>query len=127
MVAIQPEDTLANYGDTVLLVCVVFSQDPRPYIPPNVLWYHDNELVTNYTSGDDNDGASVAIYEDTFEEMGVTFTRSVLELCGVTLEEEGDYSCVANDSIGTSRPASFNISVFTNGERNTSYERRKSF
>ena len=120
--AIQPDDTVANYGDTVLLTCVVYSVDPRPYVPPNVLWYRDDELITNSTDagsdGGDYDAVSVGIYEDTFEVMGVQFTRSILELCGVTLAETGEYSCVANDSIGMSPPATFNVSVFTNGERN---------
>ena len=121
--AIQPNDTVANYGDTVLFTCVVYSVDPRPYVPPNVLWYRDSdELITNSTNAgsesNDYDAVSVGIYDDTFEVMGVQFTRSVLELCGVTLAETGVYSCVANDSIGMSPPATFNLSVFTNGERN---------
>ncbi|CAI8042984.1 Hemicentin-1 [Geodia barretti] len=100
-VAIQPDDTVANYGDTVLLTCVVYSVDPRPYVPPNVLWYRDEELIANSTDAGSDGGDYDA------------FTRSILELCGVTLAETGEYSCVANDSIGMSPPATFNVSVFT--------------
>ena len=67
-------------------------------------------VASNSTDG----GASVQIYEEYIFEGGVYFTQSILELCSVTIEEEGEYSCVANDTVGT-MAAYFNMTVFTNG------------
>ncbi len=113
-----PSDSVISYGNTALLTCVAVSVEPDLPAPPTILWLKDSQLLSNSTPGDD-EGASVTVREVVFEVDGVVFTRSILELCGVTLEEEGQYSCVAEDSAGTSTDVSFSLSIFTNGEEHT--------
>ena len=113
-IVMVPEDTEVAYGSTVFLVCVAVSHEPDLPSPPTIVWEMESERLFTSDVAPGNTGANVTIQEEQFEVDGVTFTRSILELCGVTLEEEGRYSCIAEDSVGTDT-ASFNISVFTNG------------
>ena len=48
-------------------------------------------MIYNYTDG------RVTYYTDIFEEKGVSFLRSILELCSVEPSDEGLYSCVIYD------------------------------
>ena len=113
IIVIQPSDTVVPYGNTVLLTCVAISKDYREDQLVNIYWERDMELIVASNS---SDGASVKIYEDYIYEGGYYFTRSILEICSVTLKEEGEYSCVANDTVGTTA-AYFNMTVFTNGKK----------
>ena len=103
-IAIKPSDTNAPYNSTVLLTCVVGEEDRIT----NIFWQKDSESISD-SSG------SVQVFGDVVMEGGVNFTRSILQLCSVTFEEEGTYSCVANNSAGTTS-ANFSVSVFTEGK-----------
>ena len=106
---IQPSDSSALYGSTVLLTCVATSREADRTV--GISWERDSEIVTNSS----NSSTTVRVYEETIEERGVVFTSSILELCYVGFEEEGRYSCVARDDIGVAS-ADFTLSVFTEGE-----------
>ena len=113
MIIIQPSDTVAPYGSTVLLTCVAISSQYREDILTHIYWERDSELLV--PSSNSANSASVGIYHDFVNGSEMYVTRSILELCSVTFEDEGVYSCVANDSVG-STAAYFNLSVYTNGK-----------
>ena len=104
-IAIKPSDTDAPYGSTVLLTCTAFSDDDDY---PDITWFRNSEPVTNSSE-------VATVYTEPITVGGINFTRSILELCPVTLSDEGTYSCVATDSIGTDS-ANFSFTVFTEGE-----------
>ena len=105
-VVIKPPDTDAPYGSTVLLTCVGFSEED--YELTNIIWLKDSEAISVSSE-------YVSVYEETITIEGVNFTRSILELCSVTFDNNGLYSCVANDSVGNTS-AEFSLTVFTEGE-----------
>ena len=105
-VVIKPPDTDAPYGSTVLFTCVGFSEEDDEQT--NIIWLKDSEVIDPISS------ENVSVYEGTITIEGVNFTRSILELCSVTFEDDGLYSCVANDSVGNGS-AEFSLTVFTEG------------
>ena len=50
------------------------------------------------------------MYNKTFNENGVEFVMSVLEICSAESEDEGEYSCLANSSSGYD-VANFSLTV----------------
>ena len=98
---ITPNSTFeVDAGATVTYVCVGFSQDE----PPNIFWRFGDELLSNETS------SLVTIYESQVEGNNLVFTESILELCSVEVENDGMYSCTANNSAGSSS-SNFTLSV----------------
>ena len=83
-IVIAPSDTNVLEGNTVLFTCVVAFRDT----PPEVSW-HRNDTGELYNT------SVVSIYTSLIEESGVRFLHSILELCGVELEDEGLYFCQA--------------------------------
>ena len=75
-------------GDTVTFAC---SASGRPY--PTIQWYKDGVMLTN-------DSQLTSIYNEEFENSGLLFTSSILELCGVGEDDSGTYSCVASNLAG---------------------------
>ena len=57
-----------------------------------------------------NNNSRVTIYEELVTENGVTFVRSILELCNLEEADAGQYSCFANNTIGNDT-ASFMLTV----------------
>ena len=76
-------------GNTVQLVCTATG---RPY--PMIQWYKDGVLITNDTS------SLTSIYNEEFENNGLLFTSSILEVCSVGAENRGRYSCLALNAAG---------------------------
>lgn len=76
--------------------------DPIPAID----WLRDGSLLENSTD--------VVISRDLVTEGGVTFSRSILEVCSLDLSDEATYTCVANSSAGEDT-ASFSLDVVTEG------------
>ena len=74
-------------GDTIALACTATG---RPY--PTIQWYKDGVLLTN--------GSLISIYDEQFENGGLLFTSSILEVCSVGIADNGTYSCVATNSAG---------------------------
>ena len=104
-IVIKPSDTDTQYGSTVLLTCTAFSDDDDY---PDISWFRNSEPVTNSSE-------VATVYTEPITAGGSNFTLSTLELCPVTLSDEGTYSCVATDSVGADS-ANFSFTVFTEGE-----------
>lgn len=91
---IAPRDTDADINSTVLFTCVAFGEPI-----PSISWYAEYEMLNN----DTNSATSVQIYTKLIDIEGVLFVRSVLELCGITVDNQGSYSCVAENYINTTQ------------------------
>lgn len=110
MIIIQPSDTVVQYGSSVLLTCLAVSIADEQI--DNIIWERDSQLIVASNS---SDGGRISIYNDYILVYGVYTTRSILKICSVTFQDEGLYSCVANDSVG-STTVYFNLSIYTNGK-----------
>ena len=102
-IVIAPSNTDVLLGNTVLLTCVVAFLNT----PPELSW-HRNDTGELYNTSD------ISIYTSTIEEGGVMFLRSILELCGVELSDEGLYFCQAAFDMNPDRTsrAYFYVDVF---------------
>ena len=85
-------------GSTVYYVCVGYDDELDP---PNITWKFGNTLLKN--------DSSVNIYTKLVELNNLTFTQSILELCGVQVQDNGGYSCSAIGS--TNSTHSFDLKV----------------
>ena len=102
-IVMAPEELIeAREGNTVFLVCVAIG---TPL--PSISWTH-SDTGNRYESGTD-DGMH-RVNEETVMVEGVEFVRSVLEICGIEMDDAGQYQCEAENSAGLSY-ASFNITV----------------
>ena len=54
-------------------------------------------MLTNGTDG------SVLVFTDVLREGGAEFVHSILQLCGVTVEDEALYSCVAENYLNSTQ------------------------
>ena len=87
-IVIQPNVTGPfTEGDTVVLACSATGL-PRP----SIQWYKDGVLLMNESL--------TSIYTEEFENNGLLFTTSILELCSVGGDDVGTYSCQATNNIG---------------------------
>ena len=84
-------------GSTVYYVCVGYDE----LDPPNITWKFGDKLLTN--------GSLITVYTKPVVLNNLTFTQSILELCGVQLENNGGYSCSAIGSMNSSY--SFDLKV----------------
>ena len=109
-IIIQPSDVVVQYGNSVLLACVAASNAEGQIA--NILWERDSQLIVSSGSSDES---IISIYDTHILVDGVYVTQSILEICSVTVEDEGLYSCIANDSLG-STAVYFNLSIYTNGK-----------
>ena len=85
-IVMAPNDTVVSINSTVIFVCVAYG-----YPFPNISWQAGSERLENDTT--------ISITTDLFYEDDLVFVRSLLQLCGVTVYDEGDYSCVAENSV----------------------------
>ena len=85
---IRPNQTInADNGNTITFVCVAYG------IPdPSISWNRGNTTLSN--------GSRVTIYVEPLTDNGVTFVQSILELCSAEVEDAGQYSCFAENSLG---------------------------
>ena len=84
-------------GDTVDLVCQAYG------IPlPNITWTKDG-VPLNKTD-------RITINEDVIVN-GVTLARSFLQIHNIQLSDDGQYSCVADNSVGIATTADFELLV----------------
>ena len=68
--------------------------------------------------------SNTSIYSQLVEENGVVFTVSMLELCGVGLDYDGTYSCVASSETDNAT-AYFQLTVIEQGSRRQQRERER--
>ena len=100
---IAPTSSEVREGNTLLVTCVAYGATL-----PSVSWTRNGSVLSN-SSGD-----RISIYEETVDEGGVLFAKSVLEICSAESTDEGEYSCVASNSYGEAS-FSFNITVIPDG------------
>ena len=86
-------------GSTVYYVCVGYDE----LDPPSIMWKLGETVLTN------GSGSLVTVYTKLVMLNNLTFTQSILELCGVQLENNGGYSCSAIGSMNSSY--SFDLKV----------------
>ena len=77
-IVISPENTSTVAGSTTVLACVGYGS-------PSVTWSKDGAVLVN--------NSQVTIFEDQVTRGGLTFTRSVLQLCDTQDVNSGQYSC----------------------------------
>ena len=82
-IVIAPSDTNLPQGQTALFTCVATYRSA----PARIAWYREYERVYN--------DSRITTYTDSFEENGVRFVRSILELCSAEPSDGGGYYCVA--------------------------------
>ena len=86
-IVIAPPDTEVDINATVLFTCVAFGNPT-----PNISWYMNHNVLSNESD--------VIIFMDTLTVYGVYFVRSTLQLCGVDVSDEAEYTCVAVNEVG---------------------------
>ena len=87
-IVIHPNNiTDVHSGDTLTVGCVAYG-DPLPHLS----WRKDGVELAN--------GSQIQIYEETVTESGITFIKSILEICSASEADIGQYSCTANNTLG---------------------------
>ena len=94
--------TEVDSGDTITVGCVAYG-DPPPYLS----WRKDGVELAN--------GSRIQIYEERVTESGLTFIKSILEICSTSVADIGQYSCSANNTLGF-ESADFDLQVNTEGK-----------
>ena len=86
-------------GDTLTLSCVGYG-NPLP----SVFWSRSdtNQVLTN--------SSQMSIFEETLSESGVTFVKSILQVCSVQPSMTGEYSCTSQNELGN-ETATFELTV----------------
>ena len=82
---IVPESEAVDYGSTVMMACVAYG-----FPLPSLTFYKDGTPV-------DDSSDLVTINQTIITEGEVDFVQSILELCSVTNETTGSYSCTASN------------------------------
>ena len=85
---ITPVNQDINYSDTVLMACVA-SGFPQP----EITWSR-NGVQLDPSSSD-----LISIYTETVSELGLNFTESILEICGVGVDDVGSFACTATSEL----------------------------
>ena len=99
---VTPVDHDVNYGDTVLMVCVASG-----YPEPEVSWSHNGQLVDNASSPFVNIYNQVIVGNDS-----LTFTESIIEICGFELDDIGTFVCTATNVEGSVNSTAVTIDIF---------------
>ena len=68
------------------------------------------ESVERWQCGWLSNDSRVTIYEDLVTENAMTFVQSILELCSAEQADAGQYSCIAENTLGNDT-ASFMLTV----------------
>ena len=63
---------------------------------PTLAWYGSQIGLLGNTTG----GGRYSIYNETFNQTGIPFAMSILEICAAEFSDEGQYSCVAYSDSG---------------------------
>ena len=84
-------------------VCVGYSESESD--PPSITWNFGETLLTNGSR------TLVTIYTKPLMLNNLTFTQSILELCGVQLKDDGNYSCSAIGSMNTTYTFELKVKV----------------
>ena len=80
-------DVEVDVGSTVYYVCVGYDETD----PPSIMWKFGETVLTNGSQTD----SLATVYTKEVVLNNLTFTQSILELCGVQAQNIGVYSCSA--------------------------------
>ena len=95
---IRPNQTVAvDAGNTITFVCVTHG-NPNP----SISWNREDTVLSN--------NSRITIFDELLTENGVTFLRSIIELCSAEEADAGQYSCFADNTLGNDT-ASFVLTV----------------
>ena len=97
---VTPVNQDINYSDTVLMVCVATS-----FPEPVITWNRNGELLDPASSD------LITIYTEMVLDMGLNFTVSILEICGVGVDDIGSFTCTATSDAGTVTSAPFTVGI----------------
>lgn len=97
---ITPVNQDVSYGDTVLMACVA-SGFPQP----EITWSRNGVLLDPASSD------LITVYTETVSEVGLNFTESILEICGVGIDDIGSFVCTATSDAGTATSAPFTVGI----------------
>lgn len=100
-VVLYPQSGEVIVGRNVVLVCVA-----RGVPVPSITWVKGSTTLNN--------DSRVTIQEGELTEIGVTFVRSILEICSTSESDSGQYLCIADNGIGNNT-ANFVLSIVTEG------------
>ena len=100
---ITPTSSEILEENTLLVMCVAYGATL-----PSVSWTRNGSMLSN--SSDNR----ISICEETVDEGGVLFAKSVLKICSAESADEGDYACVATNQYGQAS-FSFDITVIPDG------------
>ena len=104
---VTPVNQDVNHGDTVLMVCVA-----NGFPEPEITWSRNGVSLDPALSD------LISIYTDTVSEMGLNFTESILEICGVGLDDVGSFTCTATSDAGTATSAPFTVGILPSELKN---------
>lgn len=96
---IHPESGVYEVGNTVILTCVGFGSRYNP----SVTWNREGMTVFNTST--------VRVYNEVVVVGGKQFVLSNLELCGISMDDAGLYSCSASLSSGLNVSSYFWVNV----------------
>ena len=97
VIAPDPSDPVPR-GSTISMACTAYGVP----LPTSILWYQGSTLLTN--------DSRVTIYTEELTENGSQFLLSILEICSLTDEDAGSYSCYV-ETIEGNDTATFNLDV----------------
>lgn len=98
-IVIHPESGVYEVGNTVILTCVALGSQSNPYIS----WRRDGVKLDNDTT--------VRVYNEVIEVGGTEFALSNLELCDISMDDAGLYSCSASLPSGLNATSYFWVNV----------------
>lgn len=107
-IVVKPTDSEVYEGATILATCVAYGGSEQPVIS----WFKGDSLTPLDNS------SRVIVYQDTITENGLNFSVSILELCGVGVEDDAVYHCQAenaNASVTYTDRANFTLTVISGG------------
>ena len=101
-ITLVPEDpTEVIIGHTVQLACLVYTDPPEAHL--SISWSRQGSDLMN-------DSQQITIYEQNVEEGGITFVKSILQICNFGEGNAGMYRCFAENIAGNDT-ASFELLV----------------
>ena len=87
-IVLAPPNSEVEATNTVLLTCVTYGD-----LPLSISWSRESSILMN-------DSQRITIYEEQFEENGITFIQSTLQICSTQIDDSGVYSCAAENRAG---------------------------
>ena len=95
-IVVTPEDIVVDINSTLWVACVAYGE-----LTPLVGWSREGMRLMN--------DSRVTIYENEVTERGLSFNKTILEICSFETLDSGQYNCDASNQAATAS-ASFEVS-----------------